>query len=141
MIRANGHHTSPVTNGEIIMAQNTRDALRSKIFKTRKAKRQTLTLFEEGTEVEVRQPTIGDIMQAQSHEEGDERNFAVVQIMMRYCYVPGTDEKVFETADLENIKDMPMGSWFTKLVEVFNDFVNADMGETEKNSESAPTKQ
>lgn len=123
------------------MAESTRDALRARIFKSRTAKRKTLTLFEEGTEVEVRQPTIGDIMEAQSQDSGDERNFAIVQIMLRYCYVPGTDTKVFEESDIANIKEMPMGNWFTNLIEVFNEFVNADTKEMEKNSASEPTEQ
>lgn len=128
-------------NGVNIVAESTRDALRARIFKSRTAKRKTLTLFEEGTEVEVRQPTIGDIMEAQSQDAGDERNFAIVQIMLRYCYVPGTDTKVFEESDIANIKEMPMGSWFTNLIEVFNEFVNADIKEMEKNSASEPTEQ
>ncbi len=87
-----------------------RNELRAQIFAAKELKREIITFF--GAEIELRQPTLGDILTVR---DSDDRQAAVVGILMNYAYVPGSDEKVFEEGDAATILEMPWNSDFTKL--------------------------
>jgi hypothetical protein len=38
-------------------------------------------------------------------------------LMITYCYVPGTDDKVFEDGDIPQILDWPVDTWLTDFNE------------------------
>lgn len=110
------------------MAQNnSRDEVRSKLFSGAQSNRKTETINMFGTQVEVRQPSVGQVLELQG---SDDQRSQLVRMMIEYCYVPGTDEKVFEPADEEAIMNWPVGDWF-------NQFNNAVMRLTDINVEAA----
>jgi len=113
-----------------VQAPIKRDDVRKKIFgNTLKGSREIITLF--GAEIEIRQPTLGMILEAQ--QEVDRRK-ALVRILVNYCFVPGTDDHVFDETDEETILQLPFGPELTKLNEVIARMTAINVASAEKNS-------
>lgn len=106
---------------------SSRDQLRSQLLKSHKPESRLITLY--GVEVELRQPTLRDVMQARDTEDPAER---AADMIIRYAYVPGTNEPVFEPADKATIMQWPFGNDFVKLQKALTDLTGVDMDETEK---------
>jgi hypothetical protein len=89
-----------------------RDEVRAKIFSSdkRRFKKEVIDLF--GAQVEIRQPTLGTILDAQT---GGDRKRSLMFMLVNYCFVPGTDEHVFEETDLEGLMAMPFGEDFMRV--------------------------
>ena len=113
-------------------SMSTRDELRSKIFASKAFMTQEITLF--GATVELRQPTLGQILSAQ---EEDDRKVGLLRLLVEYCFVPGTDERVFEDGDLESIMNMPFSKDIEELNKVMLGLTNIDVLGAEKNSGAA----
>jgi len=98
--------------------------LASKPFKTEK-----VTLF--GQEIELRQPSVRDAFALA--QEKDENSQLLVDILIKYAYVPGTDERVFEEGDREAILQWPVGDWVKELTDKFISLSGVDVEEARKN--------
>jgi len=116
----------------------TRNELRAAIFaaENKKPKSKEITLF--GQKVDIRQPTVGEVT-AMVDKAGKPNVSAIVTILITYCYVPGTDEKVFEEADREGLLSMPTGQWLTDLNNTIEELTGVNVKEQEKNSDAAPS--
>ena len=88
------------------MAAATRDELRRKLLSSKERRRELIEIF--GEQIEVVQPTLAEVL---SVESGPDSKNNIADLMIRYCYVPGTDERVFEDGDKESILEWPMDSW------------------------------
>jgi len=110
-----------------------RDELRGKIFAHRPLKSEIVHIF--GQDVEVRQPTLGQILDV---KEDPDRRKAIVRLMINYCFVPGTNERVFEEADFESIISMPFGDDLRLVNEAINKLTGIRVEEA-KNA-STPTR-
>lgn len=106
-----------------------RDQIRASIFNT-KPKSEFINIF--GCDVELRQPSLGNILEAQTK---DDRRAAIVDMIIDYCYVPGTNEKVFEAADAEGILTLPYGEDLSKINDAIARLTNIDVSGEEKNLE------
>lgn len=115
------------------MSEKTRDAIRSSIFsaKNKKLKTKTITMFDEL--VEVRQPTLKQITAISG--SADEKVPAIIRILCEYVFVPGTDTKVFDKSDAEQLASMPSGQWLSDFTEAINELTGVDVSAAEKNSE------
>lgn len=110
-----------------------REALRSAGLKSREAKR--VTVVFEDQEYEVRAPSVrarAKILDRAGLTETDEKkkNKADAGKMQVLCviactFAPGTDERVFEDADLETLLDDPAGGIVDALGEHALKFLNA----------------
>ncbi len=120
--------TNTSTKPTEVVAPLTRDEMRARIMKGVKPK-SVETSFN-GVTIELRQPTVGEILDAQ--EETD-RKRAITGMMVRYAYVPDTDERVFEMADLDALMNMPFGDDYIKLNEAINKLTGINVAEEEKN--------
>lgn len=90
----------------------TRNELRSKVLATQKPKSKIVKFF--GEDIELRQPLLSDIFKAQ---ENPDRQVSVIQTLIQYAYVPGTDERLFEEADEAVLMSQPFGSDFVAISE------------------------
>lgn len=88
----------------------TRDQIRSKIFASKKLARKEIIFF--GQKIEIQQPTLEDIMTAQVSEDRDQ---AVINQLVKYSFVPGTNDRVFEDTDAESFKHMPFTNDFVAV--------------------------
>lgn len=81
-----------------------RDDIRAAVFATKKLASEIVDFF--GTKIELRQPRLSDIIAIQNTED---RKSAIVDTLIRYAYVPGTDTKLFEESDQASFLEMPFG--------------------------------
>lgn len=105
-----------------------RNKIRERVFKKHAIRTETVTLF--GADIELRQPSVGKVLDIR--DEPDQKK-ALVRVLIDYCFVPGTEEPIFEEADLDLIMSWPVGEWFTDLNEAFTKITNIDLGRLEKN--------
>lgn len=109
-----------------------RSSLRSNIFNSKNKQQAVREIEMFGEVVEVRQPTLGQI--ARMGKE-DSKIPAIIRMMVEYVYVPGTNERVFDAADAEQLATMPSGKWLTDMNKAIMEMTGVDVKEAEKNSE------
>jgi len=104
-----------------------RDALRSKLLgNAPKAETKIVKLF--GQDVELRQPTLASILEAQDTEDIKKRS---VDMIVRYAYVPGTNERIFEDSDAAVILEWPFNRDLVSMQKAIGDLTGVDISETE----------
>lgn len=113
------------------MSNTLRDSMRSQILGATKAKSILCTFF--GVEVEIRQPSLGEILLA---EEETTKSAQAVAMVVKYCYVPGTDDKVFEAADYEALLLLPFGDDFVRVQKAIAQLTNVNVDKALGNSET-----
>lgn len=122
-----------------VPTQSPRDVIRAKVFAHKELKSELVTAF--GAEIEVRQPSLGTMMRLQKQSDTTdpvEYAKAIVRSIATYCYVPGTNELVFNEADIELLEGLP----FDDNIGIINDAVarltGTDVESAAKNSEKTP---
>ena len=108
--------------------KSARDVLRGKLFASKQFKTKPITLF--GAEIEIRQPPLGEIL---DFKEEDDSKKAVVRSLVRCCYVPGTNERVFEDTDFDAIMKWPFGDELVRVNEAIAELTSIDLQGEEKN--------
>lgn len=99
-----------------------------------------------GEKVEVRQPSLAAILSFQSaHRDEFEGGVAVsteganvhtaCEMIVRYTYYPGTNEKLFEDGDIEIIANLPFNDDIQRLQEAIGELTSyeEDVSKTVKN--------
>lgn len=109
-----------------------RKALRAAIFAAENTKPKSVLFKLFGNEVEIRQPTVGQITKIAERKNNVS---VIVAVLIEYCYVPNTEEKVFEEADREQLLDMPTGQWLNDFNKAIEELTGVDVKAAEKNSE------
>lgn len=92
------------------MSNNSRKAIRDAVLGNKHYRKEVLKVF--GTEIELRQPSLRLILSAQ---QDDDQGRAVATMLTNYCYVPGTDDLVFDKADIEALLELPFGDDMQKI--------------------------
>ncbi len=105
----------------------TRVEMRKRIFAHQKRDSKIVTL--KGVKMEIRQPTLGDILDAQEKESKD----AILDLIISYCYKPGTEERVFEDGDQEGLKQLVLTPEIAAINEAIADMTNVSVADQEKN--------
>ena len=105
-----------------------RDELRSQIFSGKKRKTKVVNLF--GGDVEIRQPTLRDIIKTQNMED---RSEGIIYLLISYCYVPGSDEKVFEPKDAEELLNLPFDESFSSASVALTEMIGVNIEDAEGN--------
>lgn len=100
-------------------SKTNRDEIRKAIF-TAKPEKRIISFF--GNDIELRQPNLGDAMAARTEDVRE----AGIQMLLNFAYVPGTEEKVFEEADEDGIRRLPMCKDLTNLFNVCAELLGAD---------------
>lgn len=113
-------------------AKSKRDTIRSKIFASGQFKTVDTEIL--GQKVTVRQPSIGDISRYITASTEDKKN-QLILLMIDYCFVPGTTEKIFEHTDYDSIEELPTGQWMMQFQQVWSELAGLDTEEATKNSE------
>lgn len=88
----------------------TRDEIRAKILATRPPEKRIVKFF--GEDIEIRQPLLGDVLRS---SDNTDREAVVIDTLIKYAYIPGTNERVFEETDAEVFKTMPFGPDFLEV--------------------------
>lgn len=104
--------------------------MREQIFSSKRRKTESVEVF--GITIEVRQPSLGDVLDLQ---DLDTQKARVANALINYCYVPDTAEKVFEVADVDSILAMPFDENLEKIQTAITKLTGINMKETEGNLE------
>ncbi len=104
----------------------TRDEVRAALFDAKNKKRESRLIEILGVDVEIRQPTLDQVnrMSKIAADDKDPDNNTFIEILLEYCFVPGTSEKVFEKGDKESLAGFPVGPWLgaiNKAIEEMTD--------------------
>lgn len=100
--------------------------VRGKIFSTKNKKRLSRFIQFFGAEIELRQPSLGDI--AKMNDEGTQHS-AIVQTLINYAYIPGTDEKVFDETHADDLNALPFDNNFVRVSEAIRALTQVNVGE------------
>ncbi len=104
-------------------------AVRQAIIDAAKPESEQIEFF--GQMIELRQPTMRAILELQDLPDKVE---AASQMVINYAFVPGTNEKVFESTDLDTIAGMPFGKDMQRLNDAIQKLTDIDVLGEEKNS-------
>lgn len=88
-----------------------------------------------GVEIELRQPTLGSILKARDLDDAEER---AVEMIIRYAYVPGTDELVFEPEDKDALLGWPVGDDVMRIQNAIAEMTGIDISTAEEEVEKNP---
>ena len=89
--------------------KNTKDSIRSAVLGA-KPSSEVIEVF--GIKMEIRQPSLGSVL---DNEQTTDRKEAATDMLIRYAYVPGTDDRIFDEADRDGLLGVPFGSDFQKI--------------------------
>lgn len=92
------------------MTESIRDAMRAAIFAPKQVKSEPVNFF--GQDIEIRQMILADVLNASNNPD---RESAIIDTLINYAYIPGTDERVFEEGDAAQFKTMPFGADFIRV--------------------------
>lgn len=98
-----------------------RDAIRARIFASRKPASKIITFF--GEEIEFRQSTFGEILAA---KESASPESAVIGALVSQAFIPGTNEHVFEEGDAEALKAQPFGDDFIRVAKTIEELTQVN---------------
>jgi hypothetical protein len=96
-----------------------RDAMRAQIFGAKPESR-TFSFF--GVKLELRQPPMETMLEAR---QGAMQN-ALLMMLVRYAYVPDTDEHVFTEEDVDQLKKLPLSPDIQKALQACNELMGVD---------------
>lgn len=112
----------------------TRDEIRARVLDTAKTvKSKLVEVF--GTTIEMRQPSLRDIMKARETEDTES---LAAQMIVKYAVVPNTTEKVFTEEDIQTILDWPFGEDLQRVNEAISELTGIDIEEVETKLEQDP---
>ncbi len=110
-----------------------RNELRKYLLSSKHFRSERVNLF--GQEIELRQPSVKDALALAEAAEGkdNQSSLFLIEVLIRYAYVPGTNERVFEEGDREAILQWPVGDWMKEVADKFNSLGTIDLEEARKN--------
>lgn len=119
---------TPTKTDTVIPLPMDRDSIRSRILKRRVQLKATVEFF--GDQIELRQPTLDDILRLR---EAADENAAIIQTLVDYAYIPGTDIKLFEPGDSAALRQQPFGEDFVRVTEALQGLTKLDFKQGEGN--------
>ena len=111
-----------------------RNKLREKLLSSHQGEVKALNVF--GVDIELRQPSLGDILSVKDSATDEDR---AAELVIQYAYVPGTDERIFEKADKANILNWPFGKDIQRLQRAVVELTGIDIEAAEKDLKADPS--
>lgn len=103
------------------------------------AKPKTAKVVVFGQEVEIRQASVAEVLSGKAEGELPDRATAFAELLIRFCYVPGTNEKVFDDTDVDVLKTIPLGEDVTGIQDAINKLMGIDIEAALKNLPETPS--
>ena len=111
-----------------------RDEIRKALVgNTPLAEQRDVTIFD--IPLVIRQPSLRDIMRARSEDDEAKR---MADIIIRYVYIPGGDERAFEEGDAEMIMRWPWGEDLSVLQDAIMDLSGLNIDDAEEELKTDP---
>ena len=110
-----------------VPAVMTRKEMRAALIGTKHvAERREVVLFN--CTLEIQQPTLSSMLDARTEDSERDRT---ADMFIRYAYVPGTDELVFEAGDREDILNWPYTKDILKIQQAIMELTGIDIKDAE----------
>lgn len=126
------------------MSQNTRDAIRAAIFAGTNMKPKSKVIDFFGQSIEIKQLNLDTVLSMRTNDENADTKSRMVQMVVLYAFVPGTEERVFEDTDRDTLLQLPFGPDFQRLQNTITELTNVNLAteDAEKNltGTDSPTK-
>lgn len=107
-----------------------RDAIRKQVFADKI--KTVIVDLPDGSKVEVRQTSVGQMLDMIKEQDNKKQ---IVRMLIESCYVPGTNDRVFDSADYEILLDLPADGVYRKLFDAVNSFsLQKELDEAGKDS-------
>jgi hypothetical protein len=106
--------------------------LRATIFSSANKKPKSKLVQFYGVEIEVRQASLSKVLELV--RGADQQSVGWLNILLNYAYVPGTNEPVFDEANVDEIMSLPYGPDMAALTDAFTSLTTLDVAAAEKNS-------
>lgn len=97
------------------MSTQQRNDLRGKILGQKS--RKIIIELDDGQKVEVRQMTVGQMIDSAADPDTKKR---MARYLVECCFVPGTEDKIFEPSDFDVLMGLPAGGYYQKLIDAIN---------------------
>ena len=110
-------------------AQSRDSILRNIFARSANLKRKRITFM--GQEIDIKQPTIKQIMSFT--DESIKDHDKLIDALIEYAYVPGTDERLFDETHREMLQSLPFNDDFTSVSEAIAELTTSDVEVAEKN--------
>lgn len=88
-----------------------------------------------GQKVELRSPSLKDIMSAREEASATER---AADMIIKYACVPGTQERIFDEADRDLILEWPFGKDLARLNTAIAEMTGVDISAAEEDLKEDP---
>lgn len=112
----------------------TRDEIRAALLgNIPKPASKVVSLF--GTEIELRQPSLGAILDSR---DTDDEKTRTADVFIRYAYVPGSNERIFENGDRAVILDWPFNDDLIEVQRVIAQLTGVDISAAEEELKADP---
>lgn len=111
-----------------------KDELRDAIFSEKSFQRCKATLF--GQKIELRQAPIGWFLRVQKKLQ-ENTGEAYAEMLIKFCYVKGTNEQIFSEDDKAKLLDLPFNDSIQDLIKSMNKLMGVsdeDVEQAVKNS-------
>lgn len=116
--------------------------LRNKIFATENKKPKSKVFSFFGVDIELRQSTLLEMTKLAENtvdplvDPDAPPQINAVRMVISNSYVPGTDERVFDDADYDQLASMPFGPDVTRMMSAVNELTGLNITAAAKNSET-----
>lgn len=101
-----------------------RKTIRASIFSGKHKPRGIIVDFF-GTQIEIRQLRVADMAQLALGMQNEQE--AVIATLVHMAYVPGTEERVFDDADADSLKQLPNGPDMTRVAQALKELVDVNL--------------
>lgn len=114
------------TEGQSISGN--RSDMRSKIFAT---KRKIVTVQAFDMDIEIHQPSIREALTLADEDS----NMTMTDMIIACCFVPNTEEPIFDIADRETLSNLPFGEDVTAITKAITDLTGG--GDTKEQAKKS----
>jgi hypothetical protein len=105
-----------------------RDAVRAKILGEKPG--HSAVELDDGSVIEVRQLTVGQMLDTVNETDIKKR---MARYLIECCFVPDSEDRVFEEADFDVLMTLPSGGSYQKLMDAINKMLlPVQVGEAKK---------
>lgn len=123
----------PLGSVPATMPRNARD-MKSRMFSAQNKQRKFKRVMFFGEEVEIKQSSLGQVVAMANMKDDDDNDQGVaIYVLLNYAYVPGTEERVFDESDVEQLKSMPFGEDFNNITDAWREITGIKIEAATKN--------
>ena len=90
-----------------------------------------------GLKIEMRQPQLGDVLNS-TGEVFETTKERIADMIIKFAYIPETDERIFEAGDMEQILRWPFGKDYKAVQDALNELSGIDIDDAEKDLDANP---